>query len=248
MRQVPTGSNLKFFPLLLGRGKLARHLHHYLHLIDFSHKHYDQDLRGAINTPDWTSPELDRKLLACNAVWIMVADSAILEVLENVKARLSKLGADLTTYTFIHSSAATEVEGCSTFHPLMTFGPELYEREQYAAIPFATFQGEGNLKFPLPNSHFEIAKEKRAFYHACAVMMSNLPVLLWSKVSNEFEKQTDQNSQVFDLILKQTLINFLTLREKALTGPIARKDLTTIQKNLASIEGSPLYSIYKEFL
>jgi hypothetical protein len=248
MRPADLPSADAFFPLLLGRGKLARHLHHYLHLIDFPHKHYDQSLRGS--SSEIATPELDRKLLACNVIWLMVSDQAIAPVLATIQKRITELGGNLSNYTFLHSSAATEVKGMQTFHPLMTFGPELYAREQYEAIPFASFQGESEKPIGFPfvkNPHFEIPSEKRAFYHACAVMMSNLPVLLWSKVAKEFQSQTRASAEIFEPILKQTLSNFLTLGEKALTGPIARNDQATIQKNLASLEGTPLFSIYQAF-
>ena len=236
-----------FYPLLLGRGKLAQHLHHYLHLIEFPHKHYDQSLRGS--PAEIASPELDRKLLACPVIWILVSDSGLAPVLKAVQQRIQELGQDPSRYTFIHSSAATEVAGMQTFHPLMTFGPELYSREVYEKIPFATFEGEAKtpVAFPFQNPHFVIPAEKRAFYHACAVMMSNLPILLWSKVAHEFQSQTLASAEIFEPILKQTLSNFIAFGEKALTGPIARKDQATIQKNLASLEGTPLYSIYQAF-
>lgn len=254
MRQVPLNKPLErsastpadFYPLLLGRGKLARHLHHYFHLIDFQHKHYDLPIRDELG-----DEEIDRKLKAVNAIWIMVSDQAIAPVLEKVKKRLLELGEDPNRYHFVHSSAATEVAGMSTLHPLMSFGESLYSIEQYRDIPFAIFDGENKSKplpYPLPNPHFWVPQERRALYHACAVMMSNLPVLLWSEVAKTVERKLDAHTDVFHPILKQTLDNFIAHGASALTGPIARNDQATIDKNLQAIEGTPLHSIYQSFL
>jgi predicted short-subunit dehydrogenase-like oxidoreductase (DUF2520 family) len=49
--------------------------------------------------------------------------------------------------------------------------------------------------------------------------------------------------------LENTLNNFKELHERALTGPLQRKDLVTIQKNLNALdENKELQNIYKSFL
>jgi|GEM_PF-1115405 len=267
MRQVPEKTPQTLFPpLLLGRGRLARHLHHYFHLIDFPHKHFDHSLRGdwAAGSDDVLVPEalaeLDRKLLACPTIWILVSDSAIASVRDQVVARLRTLGRDPNEKTFIHSSAATPVGGMRTVHPLMTFGEELYSREVYERIPLVTFSDEGapslsssspsspELPLPTQNPRLTLPASRRALYHACAVMMSNFPILLWSEVTRLANRELAASPSLFDPILKQTLDNFTRLRERALTGPIVRGDRATIEKNLAAIEGTPLHSLYHTFL
>jgi len=264
MRQVPEFGNTQTISppsplpsLILGNGRLAHHLHHYFHLIDFPHKHFDHSLRGELKSlPPEALAELDRKLLACPTIWILVSDSAIAEVRDRVIDRLRALGCDPSERILIHSSAATQVEGMRTIHPLMTFGEALYSRETYERIPLITFSGEDSsprspspsLPLPQQNPHFTLPASRRALYHACAVMMSNFPILLWSEVTRLAKQELAADAAIFDPILKQTLENFTQLRERALTGPIARGDRATIEKNLAAIEGTPLFGLYHAFL
>lgn len=248
LQRNPAGSALKLKPLLLGNGRLAKHLRHYFQLLDIPHDYFE-------NARNLSSPELHRKLKESNAIWILTSDRAIAEI----KTALEK---EITgTYTWIHSSAATEIEGMITLHPLMTFGPELYSLEQYQQIPFAVMGAETDAVtkaenplhpiLSLPNTSFTIAREQRALYHAFAVMMSNLPVLLWSLTSEHANRELGLSPEVYAPILKQTLNNFLNLGANALTGPIARKDQLTIDKNLTALSGVnqlQLTRIYESFL
>jgi predicted short-subunit dehydrogenase-like oxidoreductase (DUF2520 family) len=246
------GGKLK--PLLLGNGRLAKHLHHYFHLLNLPHKHFE-------NARDLDSPELHRKLEGMNAIWILTSDRTIAEVKDALKEKIearnqqSAINSAATHYTWIHSSAATEVEGMITFHPLMTFGPELYSLDQYQQIPFAVLAGSLDPDpirgfLDLPNPSFPIAGEQRALYHAHAVLMSNLPILLWTMASKNAESTLNLSPETFDPILRQTLNNFIRQREQALTGPIARGDRVTIDKNLTALrdDSSPLAQIYETFL
>ena len=237
-------ASTQLFPILIGQGKLARHLHHYFHLVESPHKHFD-DAR------DLNAPDLYRKIREVNSIWILTSDQSIEPVMNELKSQMIKQDINPARYTWIHSSAATSITGMHTFHPLMTFSEDLYSLEQYKAIAFAIISDQPEVlshRFPLPNPSFIISEEHRAFYHASAVMMSNLPILLWSLTSKEAQDRLSLDPQVFHPILKQTLENFLKQGERALTGPIARRDHGTIEKNLAAIAHTPLSEIYKSFL
>lgn len=242
-------ANTPLVPLLIGKSKLSRHLHHYFHLLQntsapFLHKHYD-DAR------DLTQPDLFRKIREVNAIWILTSDQSIEGVFNELKNEMKKRDLNPEDYTFLHSSAATEIRGMHTLHPLMTFGPELYTLEQYQKIPFAIISSEADElmeNFRLSNPRFQIFSAQRALYHAYAVMMSNLPILLWTLTSGEIKKRLALPVDVFHPILKQTLENFVHLDSSALTGPIVRKDTATIQKNLKALGESPLTEIYQSFL
>ena len=236
-------SSTPLIPILIGKGKLALHLHHYFHLIDFNHKHFD-DAR------DLTNPELFRKIKGVNSIWILTTDRSIPEVFQKIKNEMSKYDLNPDHYTFIHSSAASEIEGMQTLHPLMTFTDQLYQLEQYLEIPFAWIGNkiEAFDQIKLPNKIFQIPAKDRSIYHAYAVMMSNLPILLWSLTTHEAKSKLNLENELYDPILKQTLQNFLSKRGSALTGPISRKDSETINKNLSALIESPLGKIYQTFL
>ena len=241
---VNTENEPTLMPLLVGKGKLARHLHHYFHLIKYPHKHFD-DAR------DLENPELYRKIKDVNSIWILTSDQSIESVFQKIQKEMITRDINPENYTFIHSSAATEVREMHTLHPLMTFGPELYTLEQYQKIPFAVISSDADTiseTFTISNPRFQIFSAQRALYHAYAVMMSNLPILLWSLTSEETKKRLAIPPQIFDPILKQTLENFLQNRGTALTGPIARNDTGTIEKNLKALGNSPLTEIYQAFL
>jgi hypothetical protein len=297
LQRNPNGSELKLKPLLLGNGRLAKHLHHYFHLLNLPHQHFE-------NARDLDSTELHRKLEGVNAIWILTSDRSIAPVKTALEAELANRNTQpansgtqpsFDQYTWMHSSAATEVEGMITLHPLMTFGHELYAMEQYQQIPFAVMDhsihtpSEAPLSvnpsgsdfdesfrhhplqryFDLPNPSFRINSDQRALYHAHAVLMSNLPILLWTMASKNAESKLNLVPETFDPILRQTLHNFISQRENALTGPIARGDRITIEKNLTALRtplqesdhtdtdpmnsksnqhSSPLADIYETFL
>lgn len=239
LQQNPSGTELKIIPLLLGNGKLAKHLHYYFHLLNLPHKHFE-------NARDLESPELLRKLEGVNAVWILTSDRSIAEIKVKLEAQSKKITEN---HLWIHSSAATDVEGMITLHPLMTFGQDLYSLEQYQKIPFAII-GPENIEnlVPFQNPIFFISPEQRALYHAYAVAMSNLPILLWSMTTEMAKLNLNLDAATFDPILNQTLANYTHHRKSALTGPIARNDQVTIDKNLNALQGSALAKIYESFL
>ncbi len=89
--------------------------------------------------------------------------------------------------------------------------------------------------FPL-----EIASDKKALYHAAAVFASNFfPVLL--RESRELLAATgislEKSLQMLKPIMRQSLENCLAHGEAAaLTGPIARGDVLTVQQHLSALD------------
>ena len=236
-------------PILIGKSKLARHLRHYFRLLEsketgFKHKHFD-DAR------DLTNPDLYRKIKGVNTLWILTNDQSIESVFTKIKKEMVRYDLNPDHYTFIHSSAASTIKGMQTIHPLMTFGENFYSFEQYQNIPFAVISEEAETlsnRLPFSNPHFVVSPKNQALYHAYAVLISNIPILLWSLTANEAKENLFLDPHVFDPILKQTVENFIQDRGDALTGPIARKDHATIEKNLTALGNTPLSGIYKTFL
>ena len=231
-----------FYPLLLGSGKLARHLHHYFHLKSIPHCH-SEDARN-LDTAAFES-----KLERASFVWILTSDRAITEVAEKIRAKKPEV-------TLVHASGSLSVPGVYTLHPLNTFGPDFYEISVYLKTAFTVIteewadQPEALVSFfkNVPNPRQEIRAEARAFYHAACVMTSNFPQILWSAVFSEIEKKLGQPSAHFEPLLKQASANFLELRNQSLTGPLVRGDQSTIDRNLQALAGSELLGIYQSFV
>jgi len=96
---------------------------------------------------------------------------------------------------------------------------------------------------------FALNPEKKSSYHAAAAMASNYLVTLASEASKLFETsgvpQADAHSICVQLMqtsldnLKQT-----DTPQKALTGPLVRGDLQTIQKHLDAISSETTKNLY----
>lgn len=151
---------------------------------------------------------------------------------------------------WIHFSGALVVENMVDYHPLMTFGPSLYSREQYQSIPFVTastvFGSQWPDEFPLRNPLFAIAPQTKALYHALCVMSGNFSSILWAKAQTEFEK-IGLPSSLLRPYATQSLENVFSDRESSLTGPLVRNDLVTQEKNLAALQADPFVAVYKAF-
>jgi hypothetical protein len=230
-----------FIPLLVGQGKLARHLSYYLTKQNIPFKHWPTSRNLA-------DPVLKSQLSQVNAVWILVSDRAIAEVSRQIKELAPVLPQ-------IHSSAATDVPGVLTLHPLQTFGPDLYPLATYQTVPFTFVREEWKnesalldaVRAAFPNPVFEIEGSKRALYHAYCVMMANFPQLLWSAVDQDAQKTLHADRALFAPILKQATENFIQQGATALTGPLVRGDLATIEKHKTALQGSPLHELYESF-
>jgi hypothetical protein len=233
---------LPFIPLLVGQGKLARHLSFYLSQKNIPFEHW-------LDGRKLHDPNLKPILERVNCVWILVADRAIKEL----STKLRELAPALPQ---MHSSAASEIPGTLTLHPLQTFGLELYPLSTYEAIPFTFVREEWatepelkqSIETNFSNPRFEISKAKRALYHSYCVMMANFPQLLWSAVLGEAENSIHSTRALFTPILKQATENFLSQGEAAVTGPLVRGDLMTIQRHENALSHSRLLSLYQNFV
>lgn len=218
--------------LIIGSGRVARHLTHYFHLLDISYASWDrsQDPHA-----------LARKVSQASHVLLAISDSA----LEGFY-RQHLAGHDKTVVQF---SGAHHFAGMISAHPLMTFGPELYDLEFYRKIHF-TLTGASSLQEALPgleNSFSEISSDNKALYHAACVMGGNFVSLLINKMLQQFSAWKIP-TEATELYVHQVLKNTFQNPDKALTGPLARKDVNTVQANLEALKNDPSHEIYQAFL
>lgn len=218
--------------LIIGAGKLAKHLNHYLEILELAPLSWDRTQDPLL---------LKTKISQASHILLAISDSAI----ENFY-RLHLAGFDKTV---VHFSGALHIPELIAAHPLMSFGPELYDRDTYFHIHF-TLTGADSLieALPgLPNNFSILAPEKKALYHSLCVIGGNFPVILWQKMLAEFEVLgiTKEAAQVYlETILRNTLKN----PHSALTGPLARKDKQTILKNLEALKDDEFQKIYLAFI
>ena len=153
----------------------------------------------------------------------------------------------------IHFSGAINIDGLHSFHPLYSFSQSALPLSKMKEIAFACPVDGPQFSdvFPnAPNPHFAIANEDRARYHALAVLSGNLASFIWNETANEFATLTSTPpDKILQSYLGSIVDRFVESPTASLTGPIARKDERTVEKNLEGLAASPkLKGLYEAFL
>jgi predicted short-subunit dehydrogenase-like oxidoreductase (DUF2520 family) len=232
MTGVQTKQSSRTHYLLIGNGRVARHFKHYLQILNLEFSSWNRSL---------SSEELQNSLRRSTHVLLAISDSALSSFYEN----------HLKTWPgqVVHFSGALELPPMIGAHPLMTFGAALYDDAFYAKIPFV-LSTPTSLKDLLPgfnNPYFRIRPEQKAYYHALCVLGGNLTTLLLQKMLQGFES-LELPPSMAQLYVEQIVRNVFTNPSAALTGPLARKDFATVQKNLTSLQGDSYADVYRSFL
>ncbi len=228
MGQVPHSTPY----LIIGSGRLSRHLRHYFRLESIPFRHWDR--AGA--TP------VEEALAGCRSVLLLISDDAIPGFLErHARAHPAR---------WIHCSGSLSSELADCAHPLMLFGDELYDRAVYRAMPFVCERGRRQLPELLPelaNPHAAVAPEQKPLYHALCALGGNFTTLLWRKVLDDAEARLGLPRELFHPYLEQVVRN-LERGDGELTGPLARGDEGTIARNLEALAGDPYRGVYEAFV
>jgi len=232
--------------LLIGNGRTSQHLNHYFSLLGISVSVWSR--------ADGLSALCDLAKKASH-VLLLISDSAIQSFLNEHRKALSHC-------VCVHASGAMVVDGAWSAHPLMSFTPILkngvdlpadsaYSLETYKSIPFI-LEAEGpdlaELLPGVPNPSYKIPRELKPLYHALCVASGNFTVLLWQEVMKGFEERLRLPHEALVPYLNQITRNLIANPQTALTGPIARGDQNTIEKNLVALKQYPLESLYREFV
>lgn len=232
---------------ILGGGRLARHMRHYLMLAgtlsDLPVSIWSRDGADDTNTLPIanTLARLQATVASASHVLLLVSDKAIPEVLQRYPFLHEK--------TLVHCSGAQSIPGVAGAHPLMTFGHDLYSLDQYRQIPFVVDQGYelGALLPGLSNPHFHIRPEDKPRYHALCVMAGNFSQILWQAAGERFSA-LGLPPESLDPYLQQVVRNFVANPGAALTGPLSRGDQHTTHRNLKALDGDLLQPVYQSFV
>lgn len=238
--------------LILGRGRAARHLGQTLRLSQAEVHLWETSPRLIANSLDSTL--LQKALLQSTHVLLLVSDSAIEPLALYCKKELESLQKTLpsTSRYWIHASGALTTPHAWGCHPLMTFSSEtIYSAETYSSMSFVLEDQAPawSMLFPtLKNPHYRIPTEKKALYHALCVLSGNFSMLLWKKLFAELEDQFKIPRSAAIPYLETVFQNLKSHPESALTGPLARKDHSTLRKNLEALQGDPYQGVYQAFV
>lgn len=227
MRQVPEY-------LIIGNGRVAKHFRHYFSLLNLPflawHRQESQE-------------KLQESQKLATHILLLIKDDHIPAF---VSQHLSASNA-----TIIHFSGSLVTDLAYGAHPLMTFGHDLYSLEKYQAIPFIIDDDAPafeNLLPGLSNKHARLEKTLKPKYHALSVMSGNFSCLLWQKFLMTLQQEFNLSPEFAYPYLLQQAENLTQDFKSALTGPLVRDDVATIEKNIAALESDPFQALYKNFV
>lgn len=261
MRQVPEKSFAHSI-LILGDGRLARHLFSYLSselvvspiqsdISEASTAVAVSASAGSASILQWSRKReargecesFDRMTAQASHLIFAVSDRAIAELALRAR-RFTKADA-----IFIHCSGALQLDGVYCAHPLMTFSDRLYDHETYLEMPFIIDDEGPRLDQLIPglwNPSLRLSKKDRPLYHALCAASGNLVSLLWKEAFARFE-EIGIPAEVVRPYLSQIAINSIADPMSAPTGALVRHDRETIQKHLNVLESTLLGEVYQVF-
>jgi len=226
--------------LLVGRGRLARHLARYF------------DLLG-VPYVDWARSDgpdaLEARASGARAVVILIPDDRIESFVETHDRRLGDAPR-------VHCSGARRIEGVTGCHPLGSFGETLFSEQLYRSLHFiveagppgsAASSGFDDLFPDLPNPHTTIRDEDRVRYHGAAVLSGNFTAILWRRAAETFTTLGLPRS-AWGAYLETVALNIRADVGSAVTGPVTRGDAGTIAAHLHELGDSPWAEVYRSIL
>lgn len=242
---------------IVGNGKVAKHMIHYFESVGQPYVHWFRQTNDSSQTAGrsrlarfkqkiFSQRSHDQRRLTevlgtVQKVMLLLPDDQIEPFIQS--------HPELAMKTAIHCSGSLHSELAIGCHPLMTFGPDLYDLDCYKKIPFVVDDGvDFSQLFPLfSNPVYSIKSEYKALYHAFCVMAGNFSQMLWRAV-NEQLPELGLPADIMHMYLSQNTTNFITNPHAAATGPLVRGDLDTISKHLKALDSHPLADIYQAFL
>lgn len=227
MRQVPNIPNY----LLIGGGKLARHMARYFDLLNIPYSLW--------NRSESSTGELVRFLKHHSHVLLCIKDDAIVPFFEQFGD---------SGNVFIHFSGSLVTSQVKGFHPLMSFGQQDYKLEIYQNIHFVGIEPSEEFKNCFPtfrNTYSKLDASQMNRYHSLCVLSGNGTTLLWDLIGKEFESMGLPQKALIPY-LHQITQNIMQNQPGRWSGPWYRKDLNTISKNKEALKEGPLSALYYE--
>ncbi|MDA3809114.1 MAG: DUF2520 domain-containing protein [Spirochaetaceae bacterium] len=219
---------------IIGDGRMATHFVRYLKLSEIPYNQWSRKCNSQEDPVEY--------LQGSRAVFLLIKDDAI--------AGFVKDHPGLEHMNPLHFSGSLYLKDVPSIHPLMTFSNNMYSLEKYQSIPFIFEKGKVSLSdiLPeLPNPSRALDFDKKSLYHSLSVMSGNFTTMLWQKAFRDFENKLELDSDLLFPYMEQTFENLKTDWENALTGPLARKDEETIQRNMRALENDPYLEVYRSF-
>ncbi|ASG67837.1 stilbene synthase [Francisella halioticida] len=226
MQQVP-----KY--VIVGDGNVASHMCYYFECLKLDFKHWSRKEEVT---------KLDSLLDKTTHVLVLIKDDQIENFIND------KLFDRLDFLIIIHFSGALNIGSAIGAHPLQSFPDKsLYSFEEYKSIPFIIDNKDiefSKLLPGLPNHDFSIDKQSKPYYHAMCILANNVTTLIWKKFCSEMESRFNIDKIHLIPYLEKTFKN-IKENHNSLSGPIARGDLITLQKDLDALVNDNFYDFFK---
>lgn len=153
----------------------------------------------------------------------------------------------------IHFSGAKTISGMRSYHPLYSFPRKPLPAEIMSGIAIAREEGAApfaDLFAGARNPEFVIREADRAYYHAIAVLTGNFAAHLWNEAAKGLaDRLSLQPDDVLAPYLEGVVDRFREAPADSMTGPLARRDRTTVRANLQALAGEPrLKALYEAFI
>jgi hypothetical protein len=235
MGQVPAFSSF----LVVGNGRLARHLRRYFELEALPF--YLWSRKSSANLPSLLAKS-SHVLLAISDGALQPFIDALID--ENPLAKQK---------TIVHFSGTLTLPDAPSAHPLMTFAADrLYDLATYRKTPFVLEKSRSAFAELLPglkNPHYEIEPALKGLYHALCSLSGNFTTLLWEKAFDDFSSKLGLPKEAILPYLHQVADNLAAApaHESVLTGPLVRGDNQTIEKHLNELNNDPYRDVYMAF-
>jgi len=226
--------NLNLPCAIIGDGRMATHFAAYLKLSGIPFKQWSRSSNSQEDPVEFSK--------GSRAVFLLIRDDAIAGFVKNHPG--------LKEMNLIHFSGSLYIEDIPSIHPLMTFSKELYTLEKYRSIPFIHEKGHISIHdiLPeLPNPSQAMDFGKKSLYHSLCVLSGNFTTMLWQKAFSDFPEKLELDSKLLIPYMEQTFENLKNNWADALTGPLARKDEATIERNMNALEGDLYREVYRSF-
>ena len=178
---------------------------------------------------------------------------------------------------WVHFSATVRTALAHAAHPLQSFSENMLEGFQdvtrrsscraaactkqsmsseasehhNANFPFIIDEGgpDFNLLLPgVPNPHYRIPAQTRFYYHGLCVLANNFSCVLWQKFFSEMRSRFSVSHEHLKPFLKQTFDHLERDPGRALTGPLVRGDVKTLENDLSAFEGDAFQRVFQSFV
>lgn len=198
----------------------------------------------------------ERALRDRSAVAALVRNSDLIAAAlpdDRIEAWRNEWGSEISGRTAIHFSGALTLEGLRSYHPLYSFPTAPLTPETMARIAIAREEGAPPFSAIVPgasNPEFVVRAEDRPYYHALAVLSGNFAAHLWNEAAKGFASRFAlPPEEILSFYLAGVVDRFRESPFNSMTGPIARRDASTVAANLAVLDGAPrLKALYEAFL